>query len=586
MIARHLHLLFRRTCTCLLIAASFVCILALSKAQAQAPGWQAVMAATGNYSVVQAVATDANGNVYITGSFAGTVSFGAYPVTSAGSADIYVAKWNNLSNSFVWAQRAGGTGNDRSESIAISGSSIYIAGSIDRPATFGSIALGNGITSDAAFVAKLTDTGSSAGFTWALQTVGGSVAAKSLAINGTSIYVTGTFFNASVQLGSISLTNPGGAGTSEVFIAKLTDAGSSGSFVWAQRVGGVLNEFAQGIAVNGASLYITGGFSSPSATFGNITLTNASINQSAANDVFITKLTDAGSSSSFMWAKQAGGTGDDSGQAIAVNGPTIYIAGVFTSSTIQLGNSTFANSGFGDAFVTKLIDAGPTATYSWALQAGGPGYEGPTAVAVNGTNIYVTGSFSGNTSTFGATTLANATATPTQPNSDFFVAKITDASSSGSFAWAQSAGGTGSDNPAGMAVQGNSVYVGGLVTPPANFGNQIVSSPSTAYLVGVLALITDSQVLSTKSLGPTVGMEVFPNPAHATATLRMAAGLGITQATLTLTDALGRVVLNSAITLPITGADIRLNLAGLLPGVYALQVKAGSTYTVHQLAVE
>ena len=445
--------------------------------------------------------------MYITGSFGGTVNFGAYSVTSAGSADIYIAKWNSGTNSFVWAQRAGGTGNDRGEAIAVNGSSIYIAGSFDKPATFGSITLTANF-SNAAFVTKLTDTGSTANFTWALQTVGGSAVAKGLAMNGTSLYIVGTFSDASVQLGSVTLTNSGTAGTYEAFVAKLSDAGSTGSFVWARRAGGVLDELPHSIAANGTSIYVTGGFSSPSADFGNTTLTNANANMSSAYDVFITKLTDAGNSGSFTWTKQAGGIGNDSGQGIAVNGSNIYVAGYFASSVFQLGSTTLATSGFDDAFVTKLIDTGTASNYSWALGAGGTGFEGPTAVAVNGTNVYVTGSFSGATSTFGATTLTNASAPLAQSNSDFFLTKVTDAGSSGSFAWAQGAGGVGSDNPAGMAVQGANVYVGGLVTPPASFGSQTVTSPSTAYLVGVLASITDNLVLSTKSLAPTVRIEV------------------------------------------------------------------------------
>ena len=586
MMANSLHERIHQSRALLLIAFIIIGTVASPKAQAQAPGWQAVMAATGNYSIVQAVATDASDNVYLTGTFSGTVAFGNYSLTSAGRADVYVVKWNSTSKSFIWAQRAGGTDSDRGEAIAVNGSNIYIAGTFENAAAFGNISLGTGsASSNGAFVAKLTDTGSNGNFVWA-QPVGSSTAPSGLAVTGTNVYVTGTFTGTTTRIGSVTLTNSGTGGTFEAFVAKLSDSGSAGSLVWARRAGGVLDEIPHSIAANGTSIYVTGGFSSPSADFGNTTLTNANANMSSAHDVFITKLTDAGNTGSFTWTKQAGGTGNDSGQGIAVNGSNIYVAGSFTSSAFQLGSTTLATSGFGDAFVTKLTDTGTSSNYNWALGAGGPGFEGPTAVAVNGTNVYVTGSFSGATSTFGATTLTNAGAPLGQNNSDFFVTKVSDAGSSGSFTWAQSAGGVGSDNPAGMAVQGANVYVGGLVTPPASFGSQTVTSPSTTYLVGVFASITDNQVLSTKSLAPAIGIEVFPNPAHTAVTVRLGAGPVINQATLILTDALGRVVLNRAITLPINGADIPLDLTGLAPGVYALQVKANSACTVRQLVVE
>ena len=72
-----------------------------------------------------ALATDASGNVYVAGSFKGTVDFdpsaGTVNLTSAGDADIFVQKLNSSGN-LVWAKKMGGIGNDGAYSIAVDAS--------------------------------------------------------------------------------------------------------------------------------------------------------------------------------------------------------------------------------------------------------------------------------------------------------------------------------------------------------------------------------------------------------------------------------------------------------------------------------
>ena len=88
-----------------------------SSAVAQAPNWQsaravatATAAAASTYSEVTATAVDAAGNVFLTGYFRNTMVLGSTTLTSLGSYDLFVAKFNPASNQFLWVQRAGGTG--------------------------------------------------------------------------------------------------------------------------------------------------------------------------------------------------------------------------------------------------------------------------------------------------------------------------------------------------------------------------------------------------------------------------------------------------------------------------------------------
>ncbi|RZK46216.1 MAG: hypothetical protein EOO59_19630, partial [Hymenobacter sp.] len=87
--------------------------LAGPRAWAQtAPSWQAAIATAGNVQV-QAVATDANGRVLLAGSFGtGSATFGTTTLTTAAAREVFVAKWNPTTSSFVWAVQgtSGGSG--------------------------------------------------------------------------------------------------------------------------------------------------------------------------------------------------------------------------------------------------------------------------------------------------------------------------------------------------------------------------------------------------------------------------------------------------------------------------------------------
>ena len=557
-----------------LLALLVLLLLALRlPAAAQAPAWQsaravavATAAAANNYSVVTATAVDAAGNVFLAGIFLNTVALGGSTLSSLGSYDVFVAKFNLASNQFVWAQRAGGTGVDYATALAVSGTSVYVAGNFQSPtAGFGAATLTNAGDYDG-FVAKLVDTGSTGSFAWA-QRVGGTGRdfASALAVSGTSMYVAGSFAGPTAGFGSTTLTSAG-AGSSDAFVVKLIDAGSTSSFAWAQRAGGPWDDGATALAVSGTGVYVAGSFDSPTAGFGSTSLTNADVTTGSA-DVFVTKLVDAGSTSSFAWAQRAGGMGDEGAAALAVSGTNVYITGAFSSSTVSFGPATLTNAGsaFSDVFVAKLTDAG---SFAWARPAGGMGRDFASALAVSSTSVYVAGSFGSSTAGFGPTTLTNADAMTGTP--DAFVTKLTDAGSTGSFAWAQRAGGTGTDDATALALSGTSIYVAGYSnSSTVDFGAITLANqnPNPNSSLGFLASLTDATLTATTAAaGPREPAVLFPNPARRTATLRLPAGMA--PAPLTLTDALGRAVRRYPAP---AGPEAALDLEGVPAGLYLLR---------------
>lgn len=558
-----------------------------SVALAQGPAWQSVVATaqTGgpNFSSVSATASDANGNIYITGNFSGDVTFGAIRLTSAslGPHDVFVAKWNSVANAFVWAVRAGGPGYDQVSAIAVQGTSIYITG----------------ISS----------------------------------------------FSAGAVFGNATLTGGG-----SMFLAKLTDSGLSASFVWAQAsgaTGGTGGGLTAGdeLAVSGTNLYVAGGFSGPTTSFGSITLSNSDVSGNSS-DSFVEKLVDNGNSGTIAWVQRAGGVGNDNISAIALNGTSIYIAGSFVGSTAVFGSNTLTNSSptYADAFIAKLTDTSTSGDFVWAQRAGGTGSDAVSAMVANGANLYVVGAFTSNSATFGAISLANA------GSQDLFVAKLVDAGNAGSFVWAQPAGGTGDDRATGLAISGTSLYIAGVFSSATlRFGNavltnagdndvfiakcldsgtsssfgwaqrgggagpetasSVVVSGSTVAIAGqlqppstfgslVLSGVVGSNaafVASLDSNGPLAtttavfaGLTLTPNPTRAAATVYLPAVAGVAQATLTLVDALGRKVCAKQVALSTVGATTEISSATLAPGVYHLHVQAGSAQANRTLVVE
>jgi Beta-propeller repeat len=258
-------------------------------------------------------------------------------------------------------------------------------------------------------------------------------------------------------------------GGSDLFVAKYD---ITGTLVWATSVAGTGDDCSAigqasclvglAIAVDGlGNSYVTGLFNGTATNptiFGPGEPNQTPLISAGGTDVFVAKYDSTGK---LVWAKRAGGAGDDHGGGIAVDGlGNSYVTGV--------GAITRANM-----FVTKYDSTG---SLVWAKSASG-NFQVGAGVALDGLgNIYVAGDYSGiatNPSIFGPGEPNQTQLIHVEPR-DIFVAKY---DSTGNLIWAKSVGkGGGSDSSRGIALDGsgNSYVTGvyqGTATNPTIFGS-------------------------------------------------------------------------------------------------------------------
>ncbi len=223
------------------------------------------------------------------------------------------------------------------------------------------------------------------------------------------------------------------------------------SFDWAKGMGGNSDDQGYRMAVDGnGNVYVTGTFYSGTADFnpggnGGI-LTNV-----GEFDVFLAKY-DAGGS--FLWAKSMGGSNDDYGYGVAVDGSgNVYVTGYSNSATADFNpggsGGILTNIGEFDVFVAKYNSAG---NFLWAKSMGGNSADQGFGIAVDGSgNVYVTGYFSSVTADFNPGGSGGMLSLAGMPSFDVFLAKY---DAGGNFLWAKNMGGSSTDIGYGVAVDG------------------------------------------------------------------------------------------------------------------------------------
>ena len=340
---------------------------------------------------INAIALDANNNVYITGS---TISqnfpttSGAYQTNNAGKNDIFVTKLNSSGSELVYSTFIGGNDDDFGNSLVtdIMGA-VYITGStasLNYPTTNGAYQTNNGGKNDV-FITKLNPAGEGLNYS---TLIGGKYDDISTAIaldTKGNAYITGfTTFFYPITNGINQNLNMSGFST---FVTKVN---SNGSFlIYSVKFGGHSNDLAYSIAVDANNnAYITGQTNST-----NFPTTSGAYqaNNVGKNDVFVTKLNSAGNG--LIYSTLIGGNDDDYAKSIVLdNISNAYITGHTVSENFPTTSNAFqtSNGGKNDVFVTKLNSSGSELVYSTFIGGNDDDFGNSLVTDIMGA-VYITG---------------------------------------------------------------------------------------------------------------------------------------------------------------------------------------------------
>lgn len=533
----------------------FITLLGITNAQT--PTFQWAIAAGGiNNDEGQSIATDADGNVFVTGRFQSTsITFGTTTLNNVGAFDFFLAKYDANGN-VLWARGAGGTADDVGQSIAtdVNGNVIVTGYFYSASITFGTTTLTNSSTADDMFVVKYDANGN---VLWA-QSEGGTgyEDGKGIATDANgNMFLTGHFSSPSVSFGTTTLTNPNSP-AGEIFIVKYD---SDGNTLWAQTGGqSPLTEIVTGIVTDATgNVYLTGYFYASSVWFGTVNLTKPS---SSESDLYVVKYDPNGD---VLWAKNEGGTGDDVGNSIATDADgNVLVTGYFKSPSMTFGMTTLMNVGTStgslNAFVLKYDSSGNP---QWAKGFGGNEAEIANSITTDANgNGYVTGQFNSASISFGTHVLTKPGSTY---YSDIFVVKYDP---NGNDVWAKGVGGTDSETGFGIATDTNGdVFVTGyFYSPSITFGTTTLTNTGGSLFVAKLGNSTAG--IDHVSYNSTI--RLFPNPASSFLTVQ--ADNNLNDATLKIYNSIGQVVKELK---NISSPTITIALDNLAHGQYIVELR-------------
>ncbi len=404
---------------------------------------------------VTAVTTDPSSAVYTLVNLAGTVNFGCGPITSAGSVDVALAKYNS-SGACLWSKRFGDASLQTGVAASANATGIFIASTFS-----GSINAGGGnltslggsdilvahFDSNGAAVWSVAGGGTSADFATGLAL---DSAGNSLVIG----YTAGTF-----AMGSVGLTSVGG---NDGFVIQLN---STGSPQWLHAFSGAGEQQPHGVASDSSNNVIVTGLYAQSMDLG-----TGQLMSQGMNDIFLAKFDSSGNT---VWAESFGAAGNDIGYAVTVDSADdIWMCGSY-SGTVSFGSTTLTSHAASDNFVVRLDSTGHVL---WAVDpytGTGTGVTSVCSVAVNGDGRgYVGLSLSGTGTAFGAP-FASAGSASNQSDAVVGAIRSTDGAPLGYF----SAGSTEQAKAFSVAIDpGGRILSGGYFYGNINFGLDSLNS--------------------------------------------------------------------------------------------------------------
>ncbi|MDQ2831019.1 MAG: SBBP repeat-containing protein, partial [Chloroflexota bacterium] len=355
----------------------------------------------------EAITVDAQGGACVAGETSSPdypTTTGAYSTTLAGQFDAFVTVLNPQGTARLWSTYLGGTGFDVADGVAVD-------------------------------------------------------------VSGT-VYLTGGTSSTDFPLRHAYQTTYGG-GLTNAFVTRLSADGRT--LLYSSYLGGGYNDQGTAIVADGAGqAYVTGLAQSPTfpttanayqrAIAGtNCSLTPFAYPSSPCEDAFVARVdTTASGVASLPYSSFLGGTGNDTGEGIALNGTRrVSVAGTAGSASFPTKGGLATQAGYAYAATFDLTQSG-TASLVYSTKIGG---DNGHAIAVDGQGrVYVAG-FANQT----PIAVVNAAQPAPGGGGDAFVVTLNPAGNA--IVYATYLGGSGYDTAAGIALDGaTDAYVTGNTT--------------------------------------------------------------------------------------------------------------------------
>ena len=320
----------------------------------------------------RSITTDEYGNVYISGTFMGTVDFNpgssTYNLISNGTDDIFISKLDSAGN-FVWAKSIGGVSIDVGQSVIIdAGGRVYAAGYFKGIVDF----------DPGTAVSNLSSVGRTNGFLLKLSQCPTAICATTYATDTQTscdslIWMDGLTYTSNNNTAIHTLTNA--AGCDSIVTLNLTIHSSPTATISSQT-----NVLVNGQSTGSAAVSVSGGSGSITYNWSNAQTTSTATNLPAGT--FTVTVTDANSC-----------TGTTS---VSITQPQTL--------SVSIGTQTPETcSGSGDGAISLTVVGGQSPyTYSWnngavtqSVNNLGTGYYAVTVEDANGTRKYKSGSLAG-----------------------------------------------------------------------------------------------------------------------------------------------------------------------------------------------
>jgi hypothetical protein len=397
---------------------------------------------------VTSVASDASGNVIITGNFFGTVSFGGVALAAAGLNDVVLAKYSS-NGAHLWSKSFGSANNDTGNAVAVDA-----AGNVYLLATcFGNVDFGGGLLTigggNDIFLVKFDASGT---HLWSQRFGDSSLQfGKDIAVDAVGdVAITGQFMS-TVDFGGGVLTSGGGM---DAYLAKFS--GAAGTHLWSQRFGDGSTQAGNGVAFDAAGDVVITGELQGSADFGGGTLSST-----GSQDVFVAKYTSGGA---HAWSQRFGDTSAQLGWKIATDASSNVVIAGSLQGEIDFGDGTLTSAGSQDVFIAQF---GAGGVHNWSRRYGSTLTDAGLSVACDAaSNVLVAGYFSGSVS-FGGGLLVGV-------GNEAFIARY---HSDGTHAWSQRFGDGSSQIAYDVAIGGTgNVAVGVRFIGTVDFGGGVLTS--------------------------------------------------------------------------------------------------------------